>query len=85
LQRIVSIVGEAEISLEDRILYYRAKKLLNYMTQDLFVLEEQTGIPGKYIKREKTISDVNEILSGKMDNVSEDKLLYIGDLSEVKK
>jgi len=84
LQRIVSIVGEAEISLEDRILYYRAKKLLNYMCQDLFVLEEQTGMSGKYIQRERTIADVNDILKGKLDNVSENKLLYIGDLSDVK-
>jgi len=85
LQRIVSIVGEAELSIEDRILLHRAKKLLNYMTQDLFVTADQAGRPGKYVKREKTIADVRDILAGSLDEVSEDTLLYIGDLSELMK
>jgi len=85
LQRIVSIVGEAELSVEDKILYYRARKLLNYMTQDLFVVADQIGRPGKYIKRQKTISDVRDILAGRLDNAQEESLLYIGDLSEMKR
>src|SRR3990172_12652808 len=84
LQRIVSIVGEAELSVEDKILYYRARKLLNYMTQDLFVVADQIGRPGKYIKKQKTIADVRDILAGRVDNVPEETLLYIGDLSQLK-
>lgn len=84
MQRIVSIMGESELSLEDRTLYYRAKKLLNYMTQDLSVVADQSGAPGKYVKRKKTIADVGAILVGQLDRIPEDKLLYIGDLSEVK-
>ena len=83
LQRIVSIVGEAELSVEDKILYYRGRKLQNYMTQDLFVVADQSGRAGKYVKRERTIDDVRDILAGRVDNVEEEKLLYIGDLSEV--
>ena len=83
LRRIVSIVGEAELSVEDKILYYRGRKLLNYMTQDLYVVADQSGRPGKYVKRERTIADVREILAGRIDNIAEEKLLYIGDLSEV--
>ena len=83
LQRIVSIVGEAELSVEDKILYHRAKKLLNYMTQDLFVVADQSGRSGKYVKRQKTITDIRDILAGKVDNTDEDTLLYIGDLSEI--
>src|SRR3990167_6748412 len=84
LQRIVSIVGEAELSVEDKILYHRARKLLNYMTQDLFVVSDQTGRVGKYVKREKTIADVRDILAGKVDNIDEERLLYIGDLTEIR-
>lgn len=83
LQRIVSIVGESELSVEDKILYYRGRKLLNYMTQDLYVVADQSGRPGKYVKREKTIGDVRDILAGKVDSITEEKLLYIGDLSEI--
>jgi len=85
LQRIVSIVGEAELSLEDRIMFHRARKLLNYMTQDLFVMADQSGRPGKYVKREQVIKDVQSILGGQLDNTPEELLLYIGDLSELKK
>jgi len=85
LQRIVSIVGEAELSVEDKILYHRARKILNYMTQDLFVTAEQSGRTGKYVKRERTIADVRDILAGRLDEVPEETLLYIGDLSELSK
>ena len=53
------------------------------MTQDLFVVADQSGRAGKYVKRERTIDDVRDILAGRVDNVEEEKLLYIGDLSEI--
>ena len=83
MERIVAIMGESELSVEDRTLFYRAKKLLNYMTQDLFVVADQSGKPGKYVKRDKVIQDVIAILGGHVDEVPEDAFLYIGDLSEV--
>ena len=85
MQRIVAIMGEAELSVEDRTLFYRAKKLLNYMTQDLFVVADQAGVPGKYVPRAKVIKDVVAILGGQLDTTPEDKFLYIGDLAELKK
>lgn len=85
LQKIVSVVGESELSLEDRILYHRAQKLLNYMTQDLFVVQDQSGQPGKFVKKDKTVLDVRDILAGKLDNVDERELLYIGDLEDLKR
>jgi len=83
LQRIVSIVGEAELLLKDRIIYHRAKKILNFMTQPFFVVAEQTGKPGKYIEREKTIQGVTKILEGELDQVSDETLLNISDLSDL--
>jgi len=80
LNRIVSIVGEYELTKADQINYHRARKLLNYMTQDLFVTSDQTGREGAYVPRAKTIADVKMILSGKVDDVPEDKFLYIGGL-----
>jgi len=84
LQRIVSIVGEAELSLEDRIIYRRAKKILNFMTQNLFTVADQTGKPGQYVKKEDTVKGVWSILVGKLDNVPEEAFLYIGALDELK-
>jgi F-type H+-transporting ATPase subunit beta len=84
LEQIVSIVGETELSLENRIIYHRAKKILNFMTQNLFMVESQTGIPGVYVKKEETIEGVKAILEGKLDNVPEERFLYIGGLKDLK-
>ncbi len=84
LQRIVSIVGEAEVLLEDRIIYHRARKILNFMTQDFFVVTEQTGKSGKYVEREKTVRGIRKILEGELDRLPDEALLDIGDLSDLK-
>ena len=84
LEQIVSIVGEAELSPENRIIYHRARKILNFMTQNFFSVEDQSGIPGKYVKREETIEGVRAILEGKLDHVPEEAFLYIGGLKDLK-
>lgn len=83
LERIVSLVGESELSEDDRVVYERARKLRNYMTQSFFVAEKQTGRPGKYVPIKKTVEDVRGILEGKFDHFEEDKFLFLGDLSEI--
>lgn len=85
LEEIVSIVGESELSVENRIIYQRAKKLLNFMTQDFFVVEEQTGRRGCYVKKEDTIRGVETILKGEVDDVPAENFLYIGKIEEIKK
>jgi len=84
LDRIVSLVGESELSNQDRIIYQRAKKIRNYMTQSFFVAEKQTGRKGVYASRETTVRDVNAILEGQYDNVSDDKFMFIASLADIK-
>ena len=83
LQQIVSIVGEAELSIENRTIYRRARKILNFMTQNLFTVAEQTGIEGQYIKREETVKGVKLILEGGLDQVPEESFLFIGGLNDL--
>lgn len=85
LQKIVAILGEAELSFEDRILYHRARKILNFMTQNFFVVQDQTGKIGQYVPRQKTLEGVERILEGDFDGIEDEKLLYIGSLEEIKK
>ena len=84
LERIVSLVGETEISQEDRIIYHRAKKILNFMTQNFYVVEDQTNHPGQYVKKEKTIEGVKKIIEGQFDNLSDNRFLYIGTINDLK-
>lgn len=84
LERIVSLVGESELSQEDKTDYQRARKLRNFMTQNFFVAENQTGKKGQYVEIEDTISVVNKILNGELDKLTEDKFLFIGGIEDLK-
>lgn len=84
LERIVSLVGESELSTQDRVIYQRAKKIRNYMTQSFFVTENQTGRNGVYVTRETAIKDLDSILKGEYDNVGDDKFMFIGSLADIK-
>ena len=78
LARIVTIIGESELSAQDRIIYERAMRLRNYMTQLTVTAEEQTGLPGVFVSRADTVADVEAILEGKFDSVPPEKFMYIG-------
>lgn len=82
LSHIVAIVGEEELSPENRILYNRTKKVINYLTQPFFMTEKQTGRKGKFVTRETTVKDITVILSGNLDNIPAEKFMYIGSLQE---
>lgn len=85
LEHIVAIVGESELSAQDQIIYNRAKKVINYLTQPFFVTELQTGKKGQYVDRNTTIKDIITILSGKTDNIPADRLMSIGSLNDLNK
>lgn len=82
LEEIIAVLGIDELSEEDKMIFYRSRKLRNYFTQPLFVSENFTGIKGKMVDIEDTLKDVEDILNGKYDNIDEEKLLYRGKLNE---
>lgn len=84
LSHIVAIVGEEELSPENRILYNRTKKVINYLTQPFFVTEIQTGRKGVIVQRNTTVNDITRILNGSLDNISAEKFMYIGSLADAK-
>lgn len=84
LQRIVSLVGESELSPEDQITFRRGRKLRNYMTQRFFVAESQRIEQGEFVARQITIDDAKGIVEGRFDHIPEENFLYIGSAKEVK-
>jgi len=84
LSRIVAILGDSELSTKDQIIFNRAKRLINYLTQPFFVAEEQSGRKGVAVPRATVLQDIRAILDGKVDSVPEEKLLYIGSLADAK-
>ena len=81
LERIVSLIGENELSVADQTTYKRAEILKNYMTQNFSVVEDQTGKKGTKVSVHKTVEDVNRILEGKFDNKKPEDFLFIGDIN----
>ena len=82
LARVAAIIGEAELSPHDQLIYQRAKKLLNYLTQPFFVTEKQSNRLGVFVPAEKTVRDIKMILAGEFDKVPDGRFLYIGSLGD---
>jgi len=80
LDRIVSLIGFSELSLDDQITYKRSQIIKNYMTQNFFVTSKQTGKDGSYVKLIDTVEDVLDIVEGKYDKEDPSNFLYKGKL-----
>jgi F-type H+-transporting ATPase subunit beta len=83
LRRIVAVIGIDELSRSDRLLYERARKLQNYMTQPCFVAESYTGRKGQYVQTEATIGDCAKIIEGAYDGRDEQEFYMIGRLPPI--
>ena len=82
LEEIIAVLGIEELSMTDARIFYRTRKLRNYFTQPMFVAEDFTGVPGKFVDIDDVIRDVEDILNGRYDDVDESKFLYIGKIGE---
>ena len=83
LERIVSLIGESELSTEDQIVYKRSKLLKNYMTQTFTVVETQTERKGIHVAVADTITDVKAIIDGRIDQIKPEDLMFIGTLKDL--
>jgi F-type H+-transporting ATPase subunit beta len=70
LKGIIAIIGESELSAEDRDDYNKAKELIEFFKQRFNVMEKVTGVPGEHMTREKTLDGVEAII-GKTEGVDE--------------
>ncbi len=85
LQDIIAILGMDELSEEDKLTVFRARKIRNFLSQPFFVGEQFTGIPGKYVPLSETIRGFKAIINGEMDDYPEAAFFNVGGIDEVKK
>ena len=71
LQDIIAILGMEELSLEDKTIVSRARRIQKFLSQPFFVAEQFTGTSGEYVHLEDTIRSFEEILEGKHDTLPE--------------
>ncbi len=83
LQDIIAILGMDELSDDDKMVVSRARKLQKFMSQPFFVAEQFTGVEGRYVSLEDSISGFEAIVNGEMDEYPENAFSYVGTLDEV--
>jgi F-type H+-transporting ATPase subunit beta len=83
LQDIISILGMDELSPEDKLAVYRARKIQRFLSQPFHVAEVFTGKAGKYVTISETIRGFKEIIEGKHDDISEQNFYMKGGIDEV--
>lgn len=84
LQDIIAILGMDELSTADKLTVYRARKMQNFFSQPLHVAEAFTGIQGRYVTLEETISSFEAIADGEADDLPETAFMMAGTLDEVR-
>ena len=82
LQDIIAILGIEELSEEDKLAVYRARKIQRFLTQPFFVAEAFTNQPGKYVPLRETVRGFKEILAGQHDDLPEQALYMVGTMDE---
>ena len=82
LKDIIAILGMDELSEEDRLLVYRARKIQQFFSQPMFVAEQFTGQEGKYVSREETVRSFKAILDGEYDSLPEQAFYMVGGIED---
>ena len=84
LQDIIAILGMEELSDEDKLTVYRARKVQRFLSQPFFVAENFTGTPGRFVPVKETIEGFKAILDGEMDDYPEAAFFNVGNIDDVK-
>ena len=82
LQDIIAILGIEELSEEDKLTVFRARKIQRFLTQPFFVAETFTNQPGKYVPLRETVRGFGEILEGLHDELPEQAFYMVGTIDE---
>lgn len=83
LQDIIAILGMEELSEEDKIIIYRARKITKFLSQPFFVAENFTGVLGRYVPIKETIRGFKAIIDGEMDQYPEAAFFNVGTIEDV--
>ncbi|MCR4609684.1 MAG: F0F1 ATP synthase subunit beta [Eubacterium sp.] len=83
LQDIIAILGIDELSDEDKTTVARARRIIRFLSQPMFVAEKFTGNKGAYVPLEETIKGFEIILGGEVDTLPENAFYNVGTIDDV--
>jgi len=84
LQDIIAILGMDELSPEDKLTVFRARKIQRFLSQPFHVAEVFTGTKGQYCSIAETVRGFKEILEGKHDDVGETSFYMKGTIDQIR-
>ncbi len=84
LQDIIAILGMEELSEDDKKIVNRAKRIQRFLTQPLFTAEFASGLPGRYVPKDKAVDDFEKIINGEYDDLPEQAFYMVGTLEEAR-
>jgi len=85
LQDIIAILGIDELSEEDKILVNRARRIQRFLSQNTFVAEQFTGIPGSFVPIGETIESFKKLTDGEYDHLPEQAFFMCGGIEDVER
>lgn len=83
LQDIIAILGMDELSEEDKLTVYRARKAQKFLSQPFTVGESFTGLAGRFVPLDDTIQSFKNLLEGKLDHLPEPAFYMVGGQRDV--
>jgi F-type H+/Na+-transporting ATPase subunit beta len=85
LQDIIAILGIDELSEEDKVLVGRARRIQRFLSQNMYVAKQYTGLDGSFVPLDETIAAFKAISAGEYDHLPEQAFLLSGGLEDVEK
>ncbi len=83
LQDIIAILGVDELSEEDKIIVSRARRLQQFLSQNTYMAEKFTNVPGSTVPLADTIESFKMICNGEVDHIAEQAFFNVGGLDMV--
>jgi F-type H+-transporting ATPase subunit beta len=85
LQDIIAILGVDELSEEDKIVVARARRIQQFLSQNTYMAEKFTQVPGSTVALKDTIESFKKICDGDCDHIAEQAFFNVGSLEDVER
>ena len=83
LQDIIAILGVDELSEEDKIVVNRARRIQQFLSQNTYMAEKFTNVPGSTVSLNDTIEGFQMICRGDVDHIPEQAFFNVGGMDDV--
>lgn len=81
LEDIIAMLGIEELSLKDKKIVLRARRLQRYLTQPMWVTAVHTGIPGVSVSLNETLNNCEAFMQGHYDETPEEQFYMQGSMN----